>query len=68
MYIDEYLTLHPEKVPKGVDLNKFALECEEYIDYCTDLVPYNDKHYVERVFDLCICANLEKYINANFNI
>lgn len=56
MYIDEYISAHPEKLPIGRELMEFSAQCEEYIERARDLVPYTDEHYVEKVFDICIAA------------
>lgn len=61
MYIDEYISQHPEKLPEGRELMEFSAECETYLEDARDLVPYNDPDYVSKVFDICIGAviNLE---------
>lgn len=65
MYIEEYLNQHPEKLPKGQDLMKFADICEGYIEYCRDLIPYNSPNYISDLFDMCI--GLAKDRNKHFN-
>lgn len=64
MYIDEYISKHPELLPEGEDLIKFSTKCENWIPDCRDLIPWEDPNYVEEVFNLCIEMQL-KYEKRN---
>lgn len=56
MNIIEYLNKCPGKydLSEIEDIEEFYNRVEYYLDFCNDLVPYDNPNYVNEVFDMSV--------------